>query len=340
MARVDLTGNRFGRLLVLGEGGRKHRAHLWRCQCDCGNIKEVRGCNLTKGLTQSCGCLCIERVKQAAIRRWDKKEDLTGRVYGFLTVLKRDDSTSRGESWVCRCKCGEITKPSRASLVSGKSKSCGCRRKVLQRYDDLAGMRFGKLLVIEFVEYNKHKNAKWRCVCDCGKEKITTATLLNQGQTRSCGCLNKNSLAAMRKATIKYKGDAIQRRLYSHYKVNAKKRNLAFDLVEDEFYALISEKCFYCGAEAANHCRTAYIKDVLIYNGLDRVDPVKGYALDNVVPCCKTCNWAKQKMGLEEFYAWLARAYSMAVSKGAYDKGVVHMLEHKATGNFVLAVCS
>lgn len=60
----DLTTLRFGRWLVLGEGKHKysgnHRVLYWKCQCDCGTLKEVTGNNLTYGKSKSCGCLHYE----------------------------------------------------------------------------------------------------------------------------------------------------------------------------------------------------------------------------------------------------------------------------------------
>lgn len=54
----DLTGERFGRLLVIKLIGRnKKRIYIWLCKCDCGNIKEVPMAYLTSGHTKSCGCL-------------------------------------------------------------------------------------------------------------------------------------------------------------------------------------------------------------------------------------------------------------------------------------------
>ena len=46
---------------------------------------------------------------------------------------------------------------------------------------------------------------------------------------------------------------------------------------------------------------------VFIYNGIDRLDPTRGYIAKNVVPCCKTCNVAKLRMSREEFLNWVWR---------------------------------
>ena len=53
--KIDLTGQRFGKLTVLHEV--EERKGYWMCQCDCGNIKEIKGINLRYGHTKTCGCL-------------------------------------------------------------------------------------------------------------------------------------------------------------------------------------------------------------------------------------------------------------------------------------------
>jgi hypothetical protein len=53
----DLTGKRFGRLVVQSIAPKTSRQTRWVCKCDCGNIVIVFGSNLTHGLTKSCKCL-------------------------------------------------------------------------------------------------------------------------------------------------------------------------------------------------------------------------------------------------------------------------------------------
>lgn len=59
---IDLTGQRFGRLLVIGRAenpvGRKTK---WICQCDCGKRTTVEAANLKSGRQKSCGCLRNEK---------------------------------------------------------------------------------------------------------------------------------------------------------------------------------------------------------------------------------------------------------------------------------------
>lgn len=70
----DLTGQRFGKLLVLEQHGRNSRKNvLWLCQCDCGNTHIVASPALLNGSTNSCGCLHKERQKAAVTKhgKWD-----------------------------------------------------------------------------------------------------------------------------------------------------------------------------------------------------------------------------------------------------------------------------
>lgn len=55
---IDMTGRRFGRLLVISYAGRPRPSqHEWLCNCDCGTEIKVDGARLRKGSTTSCGCL-------------------------------------------------------------------------------------------------------------------------------------------------------------------------------------------------------------------------------------------------------------------------------------------
>ncbi len=56
----DVTGTQYGRLTVIGFGGRDGTVSFWFCECECGNIVRVRAGQLQCGKTQSCGCLRVE----------------------------------------------------------------------------------------------------------------------------------------------------------------------------------------------------------------------------------------------------------------------------------------
>lgn len=54
---LELTGQRFGRLIVLKAAGSKGGKYYWLCRCDCGTEAVKKGKNLRNGNTKSCGCL-------------------------------------------------------------------------------------------------------------------------------------------------------------------------------------------------------------------------------------------------------------------------------------------
>lgn len=61
MRKIDLTDQRFGRLVVRKEAGRdKGSRLLWLCECDCGIEKIISSWSLRCGRTSSCGCLSRE----------------------------------------------------------------------------------------------------------------------------------------------------------------------------------------------------------------------------------------------------------------------------------------
>jgi len=60
-AIVDLTGQRFGKLIPIKCVGKDRRGNcLWLCKCGCGNKKIIPGNNLRGGRTKSCGCLTLK----------------------------------------------------------------------------------------------------------------------------------------------------------------------------------------------------------------------------------------------------------------------------------------
>lgn len=54
---------------------------------------------------------------------------------------------------------------------------------------NLTGQRFGRLIVTEKTTEKYRTEYIYRCQCDCGKEKLTTSSMLKRGVVQSCGCL-------------------------------------------------------------------------------------------------------------------------------------------------------
>lgn len=59
------------------------------------------------------------------------------------------------------------------------------------KHVDLTGMKFGRLTVLKRVESNKHNQTQYLCRCECSKHTVVTSNNLVTGNTKSCGCLNR-----------------------------------------------------------------------------------------------------------------------------------------------------
>lgn len=136
---MELTGQRFGRLVVIGDSGKrdKYGNRYLKCKCDCGNEKNVRASHLTSEKIKSCGCLAKENsMKQ--IKKYghmapsrQKEKLLIGKRFGKLTVLKdtgkrnKTKSGGRNRIYLCQCDCGNAVEVQGRMLTQGKTKSCG-----------------------------------------------------------------------------------------------------------------------------------------------------------------------------------------------------------------------
>lgn len=187
MKKLNLTGQRFGKLVVVNEGEPHRNPNgrtrvRWNCICDCGNTILVSTDNLRSGHTTSCGCNA-------------NRTNLTGHRFGKLTALE----LVKNKGWKCQCDCGNIIYVEGYNLKNGNTQSCGCLQK--QRtseasFKDLTGHRFGKLTVIERIsENNRFNHVQYKCKCDCGNITIVDASNLRQGHTSSCGCIKSKGEA-------------------------------------------------------------------------------------------------------------------------------------------------
>lgn len=75
----------------------------------------------------------------------------------------------------------------------------------MSRLIDLAGIRFGKLIVVQYIRKNKFGVLYWLCKCDCGNSKTTRGSNLRDGLTKSCGCIQKKMASDLcRKLRLKH----------------------------------------------------------------------------------------------------------------------------------------
>lgn len=88
-------------------------------RCKCGHEQRVRLSDLKSGQTKAC-YKCYNK------RRY---QDIVGKKFHFLTVLRPIHSGRYGHKWECKCDCGMIKIVGKKDLVSGSTKSCGCWRQ-------------------------------------------------------------------------------------------------------------------------------------------------------------------------------------------------------------------
>ena len=73
------------------------------------------------------------------------------------------------------------------------------------------------------------------------------------------------------------------------YKSSSKKRRKAWELTDTQAKELFRSPCHYC-------------KQEIQINGIDRIDSMRGYTIDNVVSCCSCCNYMKTDMDYHIFF--------------------------------------
>lgn len=116
-----------------------------------------------------------------------KALDLTNQQFGKLTAIskapKRNDRYTR---WICRCECGNEVEVRTDYLRNGHTKSCGCEKSKYFNKLDLVGQTFGYLIVLEAAPPEKQK-----CQCKCGNIVYVETNNLTSGNTKSCGCYQK-----------------------------------------------------------------------------------------------------------------------------------------------------
>lgn len=88
--RIDLTGQRFGRLTVVCfEGLSKHNAAMWLCECDCGQKVVSSSNNLRTGHSCSCGCARKEHSGAWLRERNTTHGQANTRLYQIWSAVKK-----------------------------------------------------------------------------------------------------------------------------------------------------------------------------------------------------------------------------------------------------------
>lgn len=168
--------------------------------------------------------------------------------------------------------------------------------KIMNKIKDLTGKKFGRLTAISPHGRSVSGKTLWKCECECGNTSIVSSSNLQSNGTKSCGCLRGT------------RGDASAfNRVFSRYKASAKFKGHEFALTESEFKSITKTVCHYCGVPPSSVNKHTGGSGTYVYNGIDRVDNSIGYVVDNCVPCCGDCNYAKRNLSYHDFLSLISR---------------------------------
>ena len=135
-----------------------------------------------------------------------KFQDLTGQHFGKLKVIERTESHISPSGykyimWRCQCDCGNFINVRTTDLKNNHTQSCGCLHKEMlskAKLIDLTGQVYERLTVIkrvdDYISPSGSHQVQWLCKCKCGKEVIVTGNNLRKGNSKSCGCYNRELL--------------------------------------------------------------------------------------------------------------------------------------------------
>lgn len=183
---------------------------------------------------------------------------------------------------------------------------------------DLTGKRFGRLVVKSRAGSDSNKNATWLCECDCGSVVVKTGLNLRCGDTKSCGCLQKE----------------IARNLMSTHKESKSRLYRVWYGIKNRCTNPKAVNYKYYGGRGINVCSewlSSYeaFRDWAYENGydknadvnactLDRIDVNKGYSPDN----CRWANHTEQCRNQRSNRVYSYNGESHCLSEWAQIKGI------------------
>jgi hypothetical protein len=168
-------------------------------------------------------------------------------------------------------------------------------RKKMSARSNLAGRRFGRCVAVECLGVTETGGLRWwGCVCDCGTSFAVRSRELLEGDTRNCGCLQREKAATQGGHNKLPAGHAARNGLLASYKKSAKLRDIEWGQEDETFFTLVSSPCTYCHTPPDSLRKpNKGVNGGFMYSGIDRADNRLGYLAGNVVPCCWNCTQAK-----------------------------------------------
>lgn len=269
---------------------------FWKCLCDCGEVTECLTSHLISGNTKSCGCIkkqkSIENIKLAIKKNTKYNLKIASARRVWKTYIYTDKN--------CNLTFEEFYKISQQNCFY-----CGIK----QSNKGKNKFNYNGLDKIDPNKYHTKDNVVSCCyICNRAKSNrdINVFYKYINSLNESMIVENYNQL----KLPEKYLLTSIKI-AYRHYLKNYK----CMEIDLQTFYSYSQLPCVYCGLKNSN-CYNVYLKDkkasglakqsaYFYYNGLDRIDNNKNHNKENIVPCCKYCNFAKSNLELKVFFEWI-----------------------------------
>ena len=125
-----------------------------------------------------------------------RAKNLTNYKQGKITFIKPAEKINNRIYWWAICDCEEILKVRSDSSIKS-CKKCQYKQQSKERKGvlkkDLTGQKFGKLIALYTTNQYQNNHIIWHCKCECGKEIDINGSSLSSGNTKSCGCLKKET---------------------------------------------------------------------------------------------------------------------------------------------------
>jgi hypothetical protein len=182
------------------------------------------------------------------------KTDLTGQLFGRLTVLSQGPKLGGRIAWNCLCSCGNYVNVLTHSLKKGVTQSCGCLHAEISS-KDLTGQRYGLWAINSKTKRRSSKGyVYWTCICECGTVRDVVAESLLNGRSRSCGvcvkskqfCIHGHDTAVWGRSDAgSCRACVRDKHLRTHYGITIEE----FDLI----YQRQNGKCAVCGKDLGEY---------------------------------------------------------------------------------------
>lgn len=154
---------------------------------------------------------------------------------------------------------------------------------------DIVGKKFGRLTVLELAptpEYIKVKNhIYYKCICDCGNEKLVYRSHLLNGKIQSCGCYCKEQTGKSNKI-LKCKDNNIDITTYDYGVINYKDKEVLFDKEDfdkiNKLHWIVNTNGYATANSRSGKHDSIYLhKYIMNANSNETVDHINGDPFDN-----------------------------------------------------------